>query len=142
MKYCLDINSKEVLEFIDKELENKGYFIVCLNEFEFLNKNKSIKKKSLIVNIIGIDFYFIIEFKNNIEKYEIYYSNFERSIKLSEKIKYILNNENIIYENGEKFYLVKNINAPTIYIRIPIKYKKDFIKKYMVLIKESLINII
>ena len=131
MKYGLDINNSIVLNCISESLKSKGYFVINLNEKENLNSGKALLKRVLIVNVTKIDFYFIVEFKNNIHSYEIFYSNFKEAINLSKEIKELLKDENIIYENGEKFYLIKNTNIPAIYMRIPKEEEKNFEIKYL-----------
>ena len=70
MKYGIDINSEKILSFISEKLKGKGSFII---DFTEKNNGRALLKKVLIANVTNIDFYFAIEFKNDISFAEILY---------------------------------------------------------------------
>lgn len=141
MKYGIDINNTIVLNAISHKLKESGNFIVDLSQNQ--NTGKTLLKKVLIANVTNIDFYIGIEFKKDASVFEIFYDNNENSKECAEMVKKLLNKdfEDIICKNGEHLYLLKNISAPVLYIRIPFKDKETIQKLYIKGIANILANI-
>lgn len=121
MKYGIDINSERILSFITKKLKERGNFVVDFTERKNINTGRILLKKVLIANITNLDFYFAIDFKNEISFCEIFYNEDNCSKILGERLTNILNDtfQNVVCKNGEHLYLIKNIGAPVLYMRIP-----------------------
>ena len=68
MKYGIDINNKRIFNDISEGLKNKGNFIVDLTENR-TTTGRTLLKKVLIANVTNIDFYFAIDFKNEISNF-------------------------------------------------------------------------
>ncbi|GAA0087007.1 hypothetical protein UT300007_34480 [Clostridium sp. CTA-7] len=143
MKYGIDINNTKVLNAISQELKKSGNFIVNLSQEENKNQGQALLKKVVIANITNIDFYIGIEFNRDISKCEIFYDNNEKSKKCSEMVKNIFrkNFQNITCEIGEHLYLLKNTNAPALYIKVPLEYECTIEKLYIEEIVNVLINL-
>ncbi|MBS5950454.1 MAG: hypothetical protein KIC47_09055 [Clostridium sp.] len=128
MKYGLDINNKNILDEILNYIKDSGDFMVNLSEEDVdynknINYGKILRKKVLKSNVTNIDFYFKIEFLDKIEGIYIYYSP-------NKKIEAVINSsiEKLMKEpvtiekkEGENLYLLKNINALGIVLKIPEK---------------------
>ena len=128
MKYGLDINNKNILDEILNYIKDSGDFMVNLSEEDVdynknINYGKILRKKVLKSNVTNIDFYFKIEFLDKIEGIYIYYSP-------NKKIEAVINSsiEKLMKEpvtiekkEGENLYLLKNINALGIVLKITIK---------------------
>lgn len=128
MKYGLDVNNKNILDEIINYIKDSGDFMVNLSEEDVdynknINYGKILRKKVLKSNVTNIDFYFKIEFVDKIDGIYIYYS-------LNEKIEEVINStiEKLVKEpvlierkEGENLYLLKNINALGIVLKIPEK---------------------
>lgn len=128
MKYGLDINNKNILDEILNYTKDSGDFMVNLSEEDVdynknINYGKILRKKVLKSNVTNIDFYFKIEFLDKIEGIYIYYSP-------NKKIEAVINSsiEKLMKEpvtiekkEGENLYLLKNINALGIVLKIPEK---------------------
>lgn len=139
MKYGIDINNERIFNDISEGLKNKGNFIVDLTENR-ITTGRTLLKKVLIANVTNIDFYFAIDFKNEISRCEIFYDEYSASKVCAEKLTNILSRKfpNISCEKGEYLYLVKNINAAVLYIRLPAGDEDKFEK----MVLENLINIL
>ena len=128
MKYGLDINNKNILDEILNYIKDSGDFMVNLSEEDVdynknINYGKILRKNVLKSNVTNIDFYFKIEFLDKIEGIYIYYSP-------NKKIEAVINSsiEKLMKEpvtiekkEGENLYLLKNINALGIVLKIPEK---------------------
>ena len=128
MKYGLEINNKNILDEILNYIKDSGDFMVNLSEEDVdynknINYGKILRKKVLKSNVTNIDFYFKIEFLDKIEGIYIYYSP-------NKKIEAVINSsiEKLMKEpvtiekkEGENLYLLKNINALGIVLKIPEK---------------------
>lgn len=140
MKYGIDINDTRVLNAISQGLKERGNFIVDLSEN--LNKNigKNLLEKVLIANITNIDFYVGIEFKKDISKCEIYYDKNIDSKVCCEMVENLFkdNLRNTTCEKGEHLYLLKNTNAPGVYIKVPLENEEIIEKLYI----EGIVNIL
>lgn len=140
MKYGIDINSQEISNFISENLKARGNFIVNFTERNNIVTGSALLRKVLLAYITNIDFYFIIEFSDNLSFSEIFYSQCNSAEDMGKKLLCILNDifENIVCKNGEHLYLIKNINAPVVYIKLPIKEKE----KIQELIMYKIINLL
>lgn len=128
MKYGLDVNNKNILDEILNYIKDNGDFMVNLSEEDVeynknINYGKILRKKVLKSNVTNIDFYFKIEFLDKIEGIYIYYCP-------NKKIEEVINSnieklmkEPILIErkDGKNLYLLKNINALGIVLKIPEK---------------------
>lgn len=126
MKYGLDVNNKNILDEIINYIKDSGDFMVNLSEEDVdynknINYGKILRKKVLKSNVTNIDFYFKIEFVDKIQGIYIYYSS-------NKKIEEVINSnieklikESVLIERkeGENLYLLKNINALGIVLKIP-----------------------
>lgn len=131
MKYGIDINNTEILKAISQKLKESGNFIVDL--YQGQSTARSLLKKVLIANITNIDFYVGIEFKKDISQCEIFYDNNEKSKECSEMVNKLLNEniKNIICKQGDHLYLLKNINAPALYVKIPVEAEETIEQLYI-----------
>lgn len=142
MKYGLDVNDKNILDEIINYIKESGDFMVNLSDEDVdynknINYGKILRKKVLKSNVTNIDFYFKIEFLDKIEGIYIYYSH-------NEKIEGVINSSIgklikgpvlIEKKKGENLYLLKNINA----IGIVLKISEKLIEKVEIItIKEIL----
>jgi len=143
VKYGLDINNEEVSNFISENLKARGNFIVNFTERNNIVTGSILLSKVILAYITNIDFYFIIEFKEDISFGEIYYSPCKVSKDIGENLLNIFHEEfeNIICENGEHLYLIKNIKAPVIYVKLPIKEKEEIEELVMYKIIDLLVSI-
>ncbi|MCR1949460.1 MULTISPECIES: hypothetical protein [unclassified Clostridium] len=138
MKYGIDINNTRILNAISQGLKERGNFIVNLSQIQNRNIGKNLLEKVLIANITNIDFYVGIEFKKDISMCEIFY---DRNSKICcEMVENLLKNnlKNTICEKGEHLYLLKNTNAPGLYIKIPLENEEIIEKLYI----EGIVNIL
>ena len=138
MKYGIDINNTRILNAISQGLKETGNFVVDLSKNQNKNMGKNLLEKVLIANITNIDFYVGIEFKKEISICEIFY---DRNSKVCcEMVENLLkdNLKKTICEKGEHLYLLKNINAPGLYIRVPLE-NEEIMEKLNI---EGIVNIL
>lgn len=138
MKYGIDINNTRILNAISQGLKETGNFVVDLSKNQNKNMGKNLLEKVLIANITNIDFYVGIEFKRDISICEIFY---DRNSKVCcEMVENLLkdNLKKTICEKGEHLYLLKNINAPGLYIRVPLE-NEEIMEKLNI---EGIVNIL
>ncbi|MBS5936819.1 hypothetical protein E5347_01920 [Clostridium sartagoforme] len=128
MKYGLDVNNKNILDEIINYIKESGDFMVNLSEEDVdynknINYGKILRKKVLKSNVTNIDFYFKIEFLDKIEGIYIYYSHTEKIERVINSSIGKLMKEPVLIEKkeGENLYLLKNINALGIVLKIPEK---------------------
>lgn len=140
MKYGIDINNARILNAISQGLKERGNFIVNLSDNQNKNTGKNLLEKVLIANITNIDFYVGIEFKKDISICEIFYDKNRNSKVCCEMVENLLkdNLKNTICEKGEHLYLLKNTNAPGLYIKIPLENEEIIEKLYI----EGIVNIL
>lgn len=141
MKFGIDVNIEKLCNIVIEKIKGNGYIAVDLTWEKWLNKGQEVFKKVLLANITNIDFFIGIEFIKNYNECRIFYSNNELSKACSIKIKKILSEDidNIICEDGNCLYLIKNIDSPGIYIRIP-EGRNDYNIKIIEKIIDQLIN--
>jgi hypothetical protein len=138
VKYGIDINNTRILNAISQGLKETGNFVVDLSKNQNKNMGKNLLEKVLIANITNIDFYVGIEFKKDISICEIFY---DRNSKVCcEMVENLLkdNLKKTICEKGEHLYLLKNINAPGLYIRVPLE-NEEIMEKLNI---EGIVNIL
>ncbi|GAA0108600.1 hypothetical protein PMY56_15065 [Clostridium tertium] len=138
MKYGIDINNTRILNAISQGLKETGNFVVDLSKNQNKNMGKNLLEKVLIANTTNIDFYVGIEFKKDISICEIFY---DRNSKVCcEMVENLLkdNLKKTICEKGEHLYLLKNINAPGLYIRVPLE-NEEIMEKLNI---EGIVNIL
>ena len=127
MKYGIDINSEKILSFISEKLKGEGSFIIDFTEKNNKNNGRALLKKVLIANVTNIDFYFAIEFKNDIPFAEILYDEHYCSKVFAQKIVNLLESKfiNIVCKIDNHLYLIKNIEAPVVYVSFPMNDKEE-----------------
>lgn len=128
MKYGLDVNNKNILDEIINYIKDSGDFMVNLSEEDVdynknINYGKVLRKKVLKSNVTNIDFYFKIEFVDKIKDIYIYYSpNKKIEEVINSNIEKLMTDRVLIErKEGENLYLLKNINALGIVLKIPEK---------------------
>ena len=124
MKYGIDINSEKILSFISEKLKGEGSFIIDFTEG---SSGRALLKKVLIANVTNIDFYFAIEFKNDISFAEILYDEHYCSKVFAQKLVDLLESKfiNIVCKIDNHLYLIKNIEAPVVYVSFPMSDKEE-----------------
>lgn len=127
MKFGVDVNNEYMCKRVLEKIKDSGNIIVDLTVEKWQNKGQEVFKKVLLANITNIGFYIGIEYKKNNEKCKIFYSNNEYSKICSFKVKESLSGEiqNITCEDGSYLYLIKNMNSPGVYIKIPLKENNE-----------------
>lgn len=127
MKFGVDVNNEYLCKIMLDKIKDNGHIVVDLTEEKWANKGQEVFKKVLLGNITNINFYVGIDFRNGNEEYEILYSNDEISKTYSLKIEESLSSEivNISCKEGNNLYLIKNMNCPGIYIRVPLKKNNE-----------------
>ncbi len=127
MKYGIDINSEKILSFISEKLKGEGSFIIDFTEKNNKNNGRALLKKVLIANVTNIDFYFAIEFKNDISFAEILYDEHYCSKVFAQKLVDLLESKfiNIVCKIDNHLYLIKNIEAPVVYVSFPMSDKEE-----------------
>lgn len=128
MKYGLDVNNKKILDEIINYIKDSGDFMVNLSDEDVdynknINYGKVLRKKALKSNVTNIDFYFKIEFVDKIKDIYIYYSpNKKIEEVINSNIEKLMTDRVLIErKEGENLYLLKNINALGIVLKIPEK---------------------
>lgn len=133
MKFGIDINNNEIFSFVSEKLKDKENFVVDLRSNKNMSYGKALLKKVLIANITNIDIYFEVNFKEENNSIEIFYNSYNSSKIKAEKIKEKLSEKfhNANCSKDENLYLLKNINAEVIYLRVPVIYILDFEEKIL-----------
>ena len=127
MKFGVDVNNEYMCKRVLEKIKDSGNIIVDLTVEKWQNKGQEVFKKVLLANITNIGFYIGIEYNKNNEECKIFYSNNEYSKTCSFKVKESLSGEiqNITCEDGTYLYLIKNMNSPGVYIKIPLKENNE-----------------
>lgn len=127
MKYGIDINNEKILSFISEKLKEKGNFIIDFTDKNNKNNGRALLKKVLIANVTNIDFYFAIDFKNDISFAEILYDEHHCSKVFAQELANFLESKfiNIICKIDNHLYLIKNIEAPVVYVSFPMSDKEE-----------------
>ncbi|NKF08622.1 hypothetical protein J1C67_12710 [Clostridium gasigenes] len=127
MKFGVDVNNEYMCKRVLEKIKDSGNIIVDLTVEKWQNKGQEVFKKVLLANITNIGFYIGIEYNKNHEECKIFYSNNEYSKTCSFKVKESLSGEiqNITCEDGTYLYLIKNMNSPGVYIKIPLRENNE-----------------
>lgn len=143
MKYGIDINRNNILIKIKEGIITRGHWVVDLTKEKAVKKGDLVFKKALLANITEIDYYIGVEFSDSISELQIYWGDNIDVKKIYEEMKNMLYEKDkiIINEDIKELYLVKNINAPAIYIRIPCKYEEKFNYEYLDKFTNLILNI-
>lgn len=133
MKFGIDINNNEIFSVISEKLKKKENFVVDLRRNKNISYGKALLKKVLIANVTNVDIYFEVNFKSENKDIELLYNSYKSSKIRAEKIKENLDKKfhNVLCSKDEKLYLLKNINAEVIYLKVPIIYILDFDEKIL-----------
>ena len=143
MKIGIDINYSDISRAVRTELKKKGYYIVDMSLEEKIIIGEEVFKKAILINTSKLDFFLLVQIKEEEENTKIYYKDKiskDFSLKLQRKLRAIGIN-NINYNNGNKFYLMKNTDVPTVIIKMnleEIKDKKENLIKILISSLESL----
>ncbi|MGL5085514.1 MAG: hypothetical protein ACRC68_07320 [Clostridium sp.] len=146
MKYGIDVNNELLCKRVLDKIKAGGHVIVDLSVEKWSNRGQEVFKKVLLGNITSIDFYLGIEFvenEDNKNEYKLYYSENEYARKHSFNIEKFLKDEveNITCNSGNHLYLIKNMDCPGIYIKIPLNQKVEENIKLIDKLLEELIDI-
>lgn len=142
MKIGLDTNDDYILKTFKKDLKAKGIFIVDMDLQIRKSIGNEVFEKVIIANTSSLDFYLKVEVRKGNDSIKIYSGDKKESKNFSNSLKDSLtelNVENISLENGENYYLIKNINIPVSIIKIYISENTRFDKK---LLNEKIIECI
>lgn len=140
MKFGVDVNKEELNKRALEIIKDNGHLIVDLTLEKWANKGQEVFKKVLLATITNVEFYIGIEFTESEEDCKIFYSNNEISKIFSLKIKGSLNSEikNVICENGNHLYLIRNMECPGLYIKAPLTIDKKKNMKVIDLITKEI----
>ncbi|WP_194189940.1 hypothetical protein [Clostridium chrysemydis] len=134
MKIGLDTNDDYILKTFKKELKSKGIFIVDMDLQIRKSIGNEVFEKVIIANTSSLDFYLKVEVRKGNDSIKIYSGEKEESKNFSNSLKESLkelNVENISLENGENYYLIKNINIPVSIIKVYISENTILDKKLL-----------
>ncbi|MDQ0148462.1 hypothetical protein ACFO6R_02065 [Eubacterium multiforme] len=143
MKIGIDINYSDISRAVRTELKKKGYYIVDMSLEEKIIIGEEVFKKAILINTSKLDFFLLVQINEEEENTKIYYKDKiskDFSLKLQRKLRAIGIN-NINYNNGNKFYLMKNTDVPTVIIKMnleEIEDKKEDLIKILISSLESL----
>ena len=143
MKIGIDINYSDISRAVRTELKKKGYYIVDMFLEEKITIGEEVFKKAILINTSKLDFFLLVQINEKEENTKIYYKDKiskDFSLKLQRKLRDIGIN-NINYNNGNKFYLMKNTEVPTVIIKMnleKIQEKKEELIQILISCLESL----
>ncbi|MBP1888928.1 N-acetylmuramoyl-L-alanine amidase [Clostridium moniliforme] len=143
MKIGIDINCSDISRAVRTELKKKGYYIVDMFLEEKITIGEEVFKKAILINTSKLDFFLLVQINEKEENTKIYYKDKiskDFSLKLQRKLRDIGIN-NINYNNGNKFYLMKNTEVPTVIIKMnleKIQEKKEELIQILISCLESL----
>lgn len=143
MKIGIDINYSDISRAVRTELKKKGYYIVDMFLEEKIIIGEEVFKKAILINTSKLDFFLLVQINEKEENTKIYYKDKiskDFSLKLQRKLRAIGIN-NINYNNGNKFYLMKNTEVPTAIIKMnleKIQEKKEELIQILISCLESL----
>lgn len=143
MKIGIDINYSDISRAVRTELKKKGYYIVDMFLEEKIIIGEEVFKKAILINTSKLDFFLLVQINEKEENTKIYYKDKmskDFSLKLQRKLRAIGIN-NINYNNGNKFYLMKNTEVPTVIIKMnleKIQEKKEELIQILISCLESL----
>ncbi|MGL5379926.1 hypothetical protein [Clostridium sp.] len=141
MKIAIDINNEEVLLAISNEFKRDGNLVVDLSYQQGSNRGETVFKKALLANTTRVDFFVGIKLIDDEDIWTIYHDDSLLSKNISLKIRneLVTSYSGINYNNGSNYYLLKNTNAPAIYLKVPSSIKNDLLKKIEI-ISKAIIN--
>ncbi|MCR6515071.1 hypothetical protein M4I33_09345 [Clostridium sp. LY3-2] len=134
MKIGLDTNDDYILKTFKKDLKSKGIFIVDMDLQTRKSIGNEVFEKVIIANTSSLDFYLKVEVRKGNDSIKIYSGEKEESKNFSKFLKdnlKELNVENISLENGENYYLIKNINIPVSIIKVYVSENSRLDKKLL-----------
>ena len=143
MKIGIDINYSDISRAVRTELKKKGYYIVDMFLEEKIIIGEEVFKKAILINTSKLDFFLLVQINEKEENTKIYYKDKiskDFSLRLQRKLRAIGIN-NINYNNGNKFYLMKNTEVPTVIIKMnleKIQEKKEELIQILISCLESL----
>ena len=143
MKIGIDINYSDISRAVRTELKKKGYYIVDMFLEEKIIIGEEVFKKAILINTSKLDFFLLVQINEKEENTKIYYKDKiskDFSLKLQRKLRTIGIN-NINYNNGNKFYLMKNTDVPTVIIKMnleKIQEKKEELIQILISCLESI----
>lgn len=142
MKVGIDIDKLHISRAVINELKNEGYYVVNMT----LDKNEPVGeevfKKTILANSAKLDFFLLIKTDSSQKGINIYYKNNILSKNFS--VEFINSLKGLGFDNlnifeGEEFYLIQNVKAPTVIVKINILNKKiqedELIKSILYCIK-------
>lgn len=127
MKVGIDIDNVDISRAVINELKNEGYYVVNMSLDKCEPIGQEVFKKAILANSAKLDFFLLIKTQSNQNNIHVYYKNNTLSKYFSIKFIKLLNKfgiNNLRINKGEEFYLIKNINAPTVIIKLNIDNKK------------------
>lgn len=127
MKVGIDIDNLDISRAVINELKNEGYYVVNMSLDKGEPIGEEVFKKAILANSAKLDFFLLIKTQSNQDNINVYYKNNTLSkyfsIKFIKSLKQFGTNNLIMYR-GEEFYLIKNIKAPTVIIKLNTDNKK------------------
>lgn len=142
MKVGIDIDKLHISRAVIDELKNEGYYVVNMT----LDKNEPVGeevfKKTILANSAKLDFFLLIKTDSSQKGINVYYKNNILSKNFS--VEFINSLKRLGFDNlnifeGEEFYLIQNVKAPTVIVKINILNKKiqedELIKSILYCIK-------
>lgn len=142
MKVGIDIDKLHISRAVINELKNEGYYVVNMT----LDKNEPVGeevfKKTILANSAKLDFFLLIKTDSSQKGINVYYKNNILSKNFS--VEFINSLKRLGFDNlnifeGEEFYLIQNVKAPTVIVKINILNKKiqedELIKSILYCIK-------
>ncbi|WP_024613552.1 N-acetylmuramoyl-L-alanine amidase [Clostridium sp. Ade.TY] len=142
MKVGIDIDKLHISRAVIDELKNEGYYVVNMT----LDKNEPVGeevfKKTILANSAKLDFFLLIKTDSSQKGINVYYKNNILSKNFS--VEFINSLKGLGFDNlnifeGEEFYLIQNVKAPTVIVKINILNKKiqedELIKSILYCIK-------
>lgn len=142
MKVGIDIDKLHISRAVIDELKNEGYYVVNMT----LDKNEPVGeevfKKTILANSAKLDFFLLIKTDSSQKGINVYYKNNILSKNFS--VEFINSLKGLGFDNlnifeGEEFYLIQNVKAPTVIVKVNILNKKiqedELIKSILYCIK-------
>lgn len=127
MKIGIDIKDSDISRALIIKLKNEGYYIVnmALDKNEIIGEE--VFKETLLANTAKLDFFLLIKNNQEDDEVKIYFKNQNLSKLFSEELIESLkqngiNNTNIY--KGEEFYIIQNVESPTVIIKVNINKNK------------------
>ncbi|MPQ45277.1 hypothetical protein [Clostridium tarantellae] len=138
MRYAIDIMDESIKKEIISELISLGHVVIDCSDKDSMSLGENLYKKVLLSNSIKPTYF--IRFKEDLgdkDKIEFYGDESVLTNILSLDLEEIVNNlklEQICIKSGKELYLIKNLYAICIIVRLVTKescIKKDFISSIL-----------